>query len=136
MRVSELTPVFVVEVPDAIAPGTLYVSMQYGTAVHLCCCSCGNVVVTPFSPTDWQLTFDGERVSLRPSIGNWSFPCRSHYWITGNRVGWAPRMSMSEIAAGRTSDRAAKEKQYERESPANEGDVTIPWWRRTWMRRR
>jgi len=28
-------------------------------------------------------------VSLAPSIGNWSFPCNSHYWITGNEVRWA-----------------------------------------------
>jgi len=34
-------------------------------------------VVTPLSPTGWSLIFDGETVSLYPSIGNWNFPCRS-----------------------------------------------------------
>ena len=32
--------------------------------------------------------FDGRTISLNPSIGNWSYPCRSHYWIKGNRVVW------------------------------------------------
>jgi len=43
-------------------------------------------VVTPFTPTDWKMTFDGETVSLRPSIGNWNDACRSHYVIERGRV--------------------------------------------------
>jgi hypothetical protein len=35
----------------------------------------------PISPADWQLAYDGDTVSLTPSIGNWGFPRRSHYWI-------------------------------------------------------
>ncbi|WP_417924835.1 DUF6527 family protein [Collimonas pratensis] len=27
---------------------------------------------------DWSLTYDGKTVSLDPSIGNWSLPCRAH----------------------------------------------------------
>jgi hypothetical protein len=42
----------------------------------------------PLKPADWQLTFDGKTVSFHPSIGNWNFPCRSHYWIRNNRAGW------------------------------------------------
>ena len=37
-----------------------------------CCCGCGEEVVTPFSPAQWQMSFDGEAVSLHPSIGNWN----------------------------------------------------------------
>jgi len=44
----------------------------------------------PLGPTDWKLTFDGESVSLYPSVGNWNFPCQSHYWIQENKVRWAP----------------------------------------------
>ncbi|MFC4855982.1 DUF6527 family protein [Actinophytocola glycyrrhizae] len=29
---------------------------------------------------DQRRDFNGETVSLSPSIGNWSFPCRSHYY--------------------------------------------------------
>lgn len=81
---------FVEFIPEALDDDVLYVSVIHGTAVHGCCCGCGREVVTPLTPADWELTFDGETVSLYPSIGNWNFPCRSHYWITKNRVEWAP----------------------------------------------
>ena len=77
---------FVEFVPERLVDDTLYVSISYATAAHRCCCGCGREVVTPLSPTDWQLTFDGETVSLYPSIGNWNFACRSHYWIENNGV--------------------------------------------------
>jgi hypothetical protein len=88
--------------------GVVYVSISYATAVHRCCCGCGGEVVTPLSPTDWTLIFDGEAIS-RPSIGNWSFSCQSHYWIRRNTVEWAPRWSKDKIAAARLQDRASKE---------------------------
>ena len=84
-----LTHEFVEFIPDMIEEGKLYVSIEYATTVHKCCCGCGKEVVTPLSPTDWKLIFDGKTVSLDPSIGNWSFPCRSHYWIRNNWALWA-----------------------------------------------
>ena len=42
-------------------------------------------MVTPLKPTDWKLTFDGKTITLYPSIRNWNFACRSHYWIRNNR---------------------------------------------------
>jgi Family of unknown function (DUF6527) len=99
---------FVEYLPEALEEGTLYVSMQYATAAHRCACGCGNEVITPLSPTDWKLTFDGRTISLSPSIGNWSFPCRSHYWITRDRVEWAASWSREEVEAGRAKDRKRK----------------------------
>lgn len=81
-----LEPHFVEFVPDELDEATLYISMTYGTASHLCCCGCGTKVVTPITPTDWSMRFDGDTVSLFPSIGNWDQPCRSHYVIERNRV--------------------------------------------------
>jgi hypothetical protein len=103
---------FVENIPDKLAQDTLYVSIEYATAVHKCACGCGHEVVTPFSPTDWSLSFDGKTVSLSPSIGNWSFPCRSHYLVKKGRVVWVGSMSPSEIAAGRARDNRNKEAQY------------------------
>jgi hypothetical protein len=103
---------FVEFVPDALEDGVLYVSMTYSTAVHKCACGCGQEVVTPLSPTDWQLSFNGEAVSLEPSIGNWSFPCRSHYYIRLGAVRWAGNMSDAEIRRGRAVDRVAKAEYY------------------------
>jgi hypothetical protein len=103
---------FVEFIPDVLKEGTLYVSMEYATVVHKCCCGCGKEVVTPLSPTDWKLIFNGKTISLDPSIGNWGFECRSHYWITNNRVRWAPRWSQDKIDAGRAHDRFAKERYF------------------------
>lgn len=99
---------FVEYIPDRLEDGTLYVSIGFATVVHLCVCGCGNEVVTPLSPVDWRLTFDGETITLYPSIGNWSFPCRSHYWIEQSEVVWAPAWTQEEIEAGRTHARSAK----------------------------
>ena len=103
---------FVKAIPDELEERTLYVSMDYATVVHKCCCGCGREVVTPLSPTDWKLIYDGELISLIPSIGNWSFECRSHYWIARSTVRRARQWSEEKVEAGRARDRRAKEKQY------------------------
>ena len=112
MKLKALNHKFVENIPEVVDDGILYISIPYTTAVHLCCCGCGLEVVTPFSPTDWDLNFNGDSVSLSPSIGNWSFPCRSHYWIRRNKVNWAGDMSSIKIKKIRMKDRAAKDKQY------------------------
>lgn len=75
-------------------------------------------MVTPLTPTDWKLIYDGETVSLSPSIGNWSFACLSYYWIRNDRVNSAPRWSREQIDAGRRRDRMAKERRYRGEEGA------------------
>jgi len=105
---------FVDLIPNSIEEGTLYISIMYCTAVHKCICGCGNEVVTPFSPTDWELIFDGETVSLCPSIGNWSFHCKSHYFITRNKIRIARRWEDWEIEEGRKEDADNKEKFFKK----------------------
>ena len=77
---------FVEFIPDDIKEGILYISIPYATVIHKCACGCGNEVVTPLSPEDWQFTFDGKTVSLYPSIGSRNLMCKSHYWITQNQI--------------------------------------------------
>ncbi len=108
-----LTHEFVEFIPDVLDEGTVYVSIPYATVAHKCFCGCGNEVNTPLSPTDWRLTFDGETISLYPSIGSWNLPCESHYWIERDRVRWAPKWSKAEIDEGRRRDRLAKEKYFD-----------------------
>lgn len=76
----------------------------------------GRKVVTPLTPTDWKLIFDGETVSLSPSIGNWSFEFRPHYWILRNHVKWARRWIEAEVDEARTLDRNLKRAYYEEHS--------------------
>lgn len=108
-----ITPEFVEFIPEQLEDGKLYISETYSTAVHKCCCGCGQKVVTPLRPTDWKLHVRGGRVSLHPSIGNWGFPCRSHYWIRHNRVQWSYEMSQEEIDEGRRKDAQLKQRQYD-----------------------
>jgi Family of unknown function (DUF6527) len=103
---------FVEFIPEELEQGTIYVSIRFATVSHLCCCGCGSKVVTPLRPTDWKLIFDGKTISLDPSIGNWSFACKSHYWIKRNKVVWAWQWSQEEIAAGRAHDSLAKEEYF------------------------
>ena len=86
MQYKQLRHHFVEHIPERLEAGVLYVSMEYATSAHSCCCGCGEEVVAPFTPTDWKMTFDGETVSLRPSIGNWTLKCRSHYVIDRGKV--------------------------------------------------
>ncbi len=114
---------FVEFMPEIIEEGILYVSMEYATAIHMCCCGCGNKVVTPLSPTDWKLTYDGRAITLDPSIGNWGFACRSHYWIKGDRVRWSGQWDREEVEAGRRHDRFSKERYFAKGSPAQDGSA-------------
>lgn len=100
---------FIDEFPITPAPGTVYVSTPFTSALHLCACGCGIKVITPLSPNDWSIIFNGVSVGLTPSIGNWSFPCRSHYWIRHGEVIWSGRWSKQEIEANREADLARKE---------------------------
>lgn len=103
---------FVEHIPEHLEAGILYVSLEYATAAHRCCCGCGEEVVTPFTPTDWKMTFDGESISLSPSIGSWTLKCRSHYVIVRGEVLQAPQWSDEQVAAERRRDRAAKTRFY------------------------
>lgn len=104
---------FVDFIPREMEPDTLYIAMEFATASHRCFCGCGAEVVTPLSPVGWQLYFDGEVVSLTPSVGSWSLPCQSHYWIRRDRVEWAGAMSPAEIAQVRARDRRDVQRHYD-----------------------
>jgi len=130
---------FVECIPDALNEGVLYVSIAHGTAVHRCCCGCGLEVVTPLTPTDWKLIFDGDTVSLYPSIGSWNFPCRSHYWIMRSRVEWAESWSEWRVAAAVGKDRELKERFYRsleaetgEESKGTGSKRAVGFWKRFW----
>lgn len=112
MRTRMLEHRFVRSVPRELEFGVLYVSVEYATAVHSCCCGCGEQVVTPLSPTDWKMIYDGESVSLTPSIGNWQLPCRSHYVIRQGHVIEADSWSAEQVEAEHRRDKAAKARFY------------------------
>lgn len=91
MRINELTPEYVDFIPSVsdMEEGVLYISKKFLTSSHLCPCCCGNVVVLPFNHGPfWTLTENDKGVTMRPSVGSLNWPCKSHYFITDNKIEW------------------------------------------------
>lgn len=80
----EVKPIFVEFIPEILEQNCIYITEKYKTASHNCLCGCGERTVTPLNNEDWTLIKNGDKISLTPSIGNFSFPCRSHYVITNS----------------------------------------------------
>lgn len=99
---------FVEYIPDIIEDGMLYITIEFHTAVHKCFCGCGNEVVTPIAPNGWELRYNGKSVSLSPSIGNWNFDCKSHYWIKNNNIKQAPKWDNKETQKERGKGKKKK----------------------------
>lgn len=112
-KVDRLTHLFVDDMPNQLDRGILYVSLQFDTMAHLCCCGCGHEIITPLSPSDWNFTYDGSALTVNPSIGNWSYACRSHYVIRRGQVIWAGSWSNEQVAFGRAKDRETKARQFD-----------------------
>jgi hypothetical protein len=140
VRLQSIEHKFVDFIPEKLAPGQLYVCLEYNTTSHLCACGCGYEVLTTISPTDWNITYNGRSVSLSPSIGNSNFPCKSHYWIRANRVVWESKMTPQLTALSRARDKASKAREYGPSVPADSVQETaapsVPeptkqsWWKR------
>jgi hypothetical protein len=98
---------FVQSVPEVLEDNILYISIIYKGAIHKCACGCGSRVSTPLTPKDWKLIFDGETVSLSPSIGNYQQECRSHYFIEKNNIRFVP-----EVKRKRKEEKPSKKKRW------------------------
>ena len=127
------THAFVGTLPDELRENVLYVSIQFATSAHKCFCGCGREVVTPIHPTKWKLTFDGVHVSLHPSVGSWSLPCQSHYWLQNGNVMWADKFSEEQIRAVRSRDLRDQTRYFEKKEepapPASEQPPPPSFWR-------
>ena len=140
IRCHRLEHRFVRTVPDQLEFGVLYVSMEFGTATHSCCCGCGEEVVTPFTPTGWKMTYDGETVSVWPSVGSWTLRCRSHYVIDHGRVLEAGQWNSMQSAARQRENTPAAGDNPVTATPATPAQPTslptasdgkmLGWWTR------
>lgn len=118
--------------PKTFRPGVLYVSYEFETASHLCCCGCGTRVVTPLGPGRWRLTQGRNGPTLSPSIGNTSQPCRSHYFIRNGQVRWAREMSDEEHLFAIAADREAA---IEALAPTLGWRMRVKLWGMKWIKR-
>ena len=105
MKVQYVRPEYVAQLPEQLEEGVLYICEEFDLTAHKCCCGCGEDVYNKLSPARWRLIKvpDGS-VSLDPSVGNWKYACRSHYWIRKNRVVDAGPMSAWAIEAVQQRD--------------------------------
>lgn len=103
-RIDRVSFEFVDILPEELADGVVYISLEHSTVVHKCCSGCGEPVVIGLSPAQWKLIFDGETVSFSPSIGNGSLPCNSHYWIRENKVIWAKPLTAAQTCYSQRAD--------------------------------
>lgn len=99
--------------PKELNAGVLYVSQEFGVAVHLCACGCGAKVRTPLGPTEWVIQETDAGPSLNPSVGNWQQVCQSHYWIYRGEVRWAAKWTPEQIAAGRRGEEQRRYAYYD-----------------------
>lgn len=100
-------------VPEELTYGCLYVCFDCNVTVHLCACGCGEKVVLPIDPDFWSVRYDGENISLTPSVGNFQFPCKSHYWIRDNAIIWVDD-SIKELPKPANKKRKKKRRLRER----------------------
>lgn len=89
-KINKIEPVYFDVIPKDLEHGKLYISKRFNTAIHLCACGCGEKTVTPLGDGEWALACNDGKVTLRPSIGNWSGqnPYHAHYLITDNEIQW------------------------------------------------
>ena len=110
--------------PESIKEGELYISIKHRLVEHMCACGCGTEISLPLGRSEWKIEYDGETVSLWPSIGNWRLPCKSHYVIQENKTNWCRQWSEKEIYIERIRDRNDKKQDIQRKLK------NIAWWRR------
>jgi hypothetical protein len=126
VKIKVLRAEYVVSFPAELKEGVLYISEEYSTAAHKCCCGCGEKVLTPLNPAKWRLTKSAAGVSLRPSIGNWKFACQSHYWINDNHVIDAGMMSKQKIEAVKTRDKRDNHRYIEQKNRSGANHIASP----------
>lgn len=129
-RVTRLEPVFVDQFSEQLEAGRLYISLSYNTTAHLCACGCGHEVVAPLSPAQWRFTYDGQHITLYPSIGSWNIPCQSHYWISNGQIRWASPFTPDRVRAARERDFEDVRQQEEKDHGSRR---RLRW---TWFRHR
>lgn len=116
MKSIHLEHIFVEYIPENLDRNKLYISLDYNVVVHRCPCGCGEEVALPLSPRDWNLTYNGESVSIRPSIGNWSYECQSHYWIINDTVHWAKSRIEDLSESLKSTDKSRTRKESKKDS--------------------
>jgi len=115
-------------IPKELESGILYVSEEFGIALHLCACGCGARIRTPLGPTGWSIEDTTDGPTLDPSVGNWQQPCMSHYWISQGEIVWAKKWTNKQIIAGRIFEETHRNAYYDSLGRQREGILQRLWY--------
>lgn len=114
-----LQPSFVKYIPEDLLKNKMYISLENEIIAHKCPCGCGEKIFIPLTPIGWKMTFDGEGISISPSIGNWQLACKSHYWIENNKVIWSGNWSDKQIKFVRHREKIEQKAFYQKRKRSN-----------------
>jgi len=84
-------------IPAPMREGVIYHTEEFELAGLLCACGCGHRI-TLLVPDSHQVWEEGGYATIRPSIGVFDAPCKSHYFINAGSVQWLPAFTGTQAA--------------------------------------
>ncbi|MDY0885383.1 DUF6527 family protein [Dongia soli] len=85
-------------IPNQLREGVVYHSEEFELAALLCVCGCGHRI-TLLVPDSHQVTSSNRLATIRPSIGVFDAPCKSHFFITAGKVDLLPAFTDAQAAS-------------------------------------
>jgi len=84
IRKESVTPEYIEFMPevDDMKENTIYISLKFSVTGHRCLCGCGSLTILPINNDGWNMTDNDNKLTFTPSVGNFQYPCKSHYIIT------------------------------------------------------
>ncbi|ARP64296.1 hypothetical protein A9K65_013580 [Mesorhizobium sp. WSM1497] len=84
-------------IPPDMREGVVYHTEEFELAGLLCACGCGHRI-TLLVPDSHEVWDEGGYATIRPSIGVFDAPCKSHYVISAGHVHWLPAFTGAQAA--------------------------------------
>lgn len=84
-------------IPTDMREGVVYHTEEFELAGLLCACGCGHRI-TVLVPDSHQVWDEGGFATIRPSVGVFDAPCKSHYVISAGDVQWLPAFTGAQAA--------------------------------------
>ncbi|TGS14449.1 hypothetical protein EN852_014695 [Mesorhizobium sp. M2E.F.Ca.ET.209.01.1.1] len=84
-------------IPTDMREGIVYHTQEFELAGLLCACGCGHRI-TLLVPDSHEVRDEGGYATIRPSIGVFDAPCKSHYVISAGHVQWLPAFTGAQAA--------------------------------------
>ena len=81
----------------------------------------------PLGAEQWTVQEAGGEATVRPSIGSWQLPCRSHYWITAGAVVWSGQWTPEQIERGRQDEERRLRAHFEGRKARKQGWLPAIW---------